>query len=98
MGWEDDDDMFSDDMFEEEKTDLGEEVSSIPNQALTYQVSTTAPQSHRQNNGHQKQNHRPKGRRVKVKPMPSVFLQKFPDLVSCLFTLSSGKQVLYVKG
>jgi hypothetical protein len=98
MGVLGDDDDMSYDMFEfEEKTDLGEdEPTSIPNQIPTYHIRPNGT-SQSQRRHEENKSQRPKGRRVKVKPMPANMLQKWPDLTTVLFTLNSGKQILFVK-
>lgn len=37
-------------------------------------------------------------RRLKVKPMSANMRSKWPDVTSCLLTLASGQQVMFVRG
>ena len=36
-------------------------------------------------------------RRVRIKPIPKNLIEKWPDVVTCLITLSNGKQILMVR-
>ncbi len=88
--WEDDDDDY---LGEEESTDMVD---------LPVAVSKPSPSPivERRRLNHQN-NSPPVGkpkRSVRVRPMPAGMIQKWPDVVSCLLTLGSGKQVLFVKG
>jgi hypothetical protein len=92
--WEDD---FLDD---EEYTDFGEENSpEIPAQSavLKFQPENPklpAPDKHK-TEIKAKNRH---SRRIRVKIMPVSMKSRWPDVVSCLLTLHSGKQVMFVKG
>ena len=98
--WEDDE-FFDGD----EETDLGEETPVVQKPVVAAQASvapivTSSPGSfvrpvHKQKPGGDSG----KGKRtVRVRPMPPSMTQKWPDVVSCLLTLGSGKQVMFVKG
>lgn len=98
--WEED--FFDDDYSGEESTDMGDEpptpvaLKALPENEPSRpyparQVTVGRPNLQRQQNG--------KGRRtVRVRPMPPGMSAKWPDISSCLITLNSGKQVLFVKG
>ena len=68
---------------EEESTDMGDDLTVSMQPQTTVRAATRG--------GGQT-------RRIRVKPMPSGMRQKWPNVVSCLLTLASGKQVMFVKG
>ena len=39
-----------------------------------------------------------RARRLKVKPMSATMRTRWPDVTSCLLTLTSGQQVIFVRG
>lgn len=100
--WEDDD-FFDGD----EDTDMGDEhITQAVKPAESKQVSspivetrvsrserseTREPQRQHQGNNKSRRN-------VRVRPMPVSMQNKWPDVTSCLLTLASGKQVMFVKG
>lgn len=91
--WEDD---FLDD---EESTDFGEENSpQIPAQSsvLKFQPEISKLNPDKRKLSENKKQKQP--RRVRVKIMPVSMKSRWPDVVSCLLTLHSGKQVMFVKG
>jgi hypothetical protein len=90
--WEDDED----ELGEEESTDMGEEsprVQSVANSAQPTHVHRNRSSGDNRSNAGKGQT-----RRVRLKPMPASMQAKWPDVVSLVMTLNSGKQIVFVKG
>lgn len=96
--WEDDD-FFDGD----EETDMGDEAFEesqnvkrsepvLISSRETVSALNKTPQVNRED--------RPsvRKRKIRIKPMPSSMQNRWPDVVSCLLTLASGRQVMFVKG
>lgn len=96
--WEDDD-FFDGD----EETDMGDEaleesqnVKRSEPVLISSRETVSAPVKTTQVN----REDRPlvRKRKIRIKPMPSSMQNRWPDVVSCLLTLASGRQVMFVKG
>ena len=99
MGWDDDDDMFG------EESDLGDEDSE-PEPPITVfsppsprpePVVETAPLRRPFATKPAASLAPASARRLKVKPMSSGMRAKWPDVATCLLTLQSGRQVMFVR-
>jgi len=88
--WEDDD--FLDD---EDDEDMEDEAPPPP--------PPPAPSNHRPSGNRPKPGNTANAgnsknpRRLRVKPMSPGMMGKWPDVTSCLLTLASGKQVMFVR-
>jgi len=89
--WEDDD--FLDDEDDEDMEDEAPPPPPPPPAPSSHRPSGNRPKPGNTANAGNSKN----PRRLRVKPMSPGMMGKWPDVTSCLLTLASGKQVMFVR-